>query len=326
MRRRGFIALFGAMVAGPFVARGQQSTTPVIGFLNPGSAEPFAHLIADFHRGLREIGYIEGENLKIEYRWADGKNDRLPALAEDLVRLNVAVIAGPSSTAAVRAAKTATTTIPIVFAIGADPVKVGLVTSFNLPGGNATGMTYLANLLVAKRLELLRELLSDAASIGMLLNPNNPNAESDKREAQAAATALGRMLHVAEAGAAGELERAHASLAAQGVAALLVVPDPLFTTRRDEVVALAAKHGLAAIYDRREFAVAGGLVSYGANHASVYHQMGIYAGRILRGENPGTLPIQQATKFELVINLRVAKALGLTIPPSLLTRADDVIE
>jgi putative ABC transport system substrate-binding protein len=262
----------------------------------------------------------------IEYRWAEGRNDRLAALAEELVRLQVAVIAGPSSTAAARAAKAATTTIPIVFAIGADPVKVGLVSNFNRPGGNATGMSYLANLLVAKRLELLRELVPDATSIGMLLNPNNPNAESDKRDAQEAASALGRSLNVVEAGTASELERAFAAVARQRTAALLVDPDPLFTTRHHELVALAARHGLAATYDRREFAVAGGLVSYGAKHASDFRQMGIYTGRILGGEKPGDLPIQQASKFELVINLKTAKALGLIVPATLLARADEVIE
>ena len=325
MKRREFITLFGGAVAWPLTAR-PQALKPLIGFLNPGSPEPFAHLVAAFREGLSETGFVEGQNLAIEYRWAEGRNERLPMLADELVRLQVAVIAGLSSTAAVRAVKKATTSIPIVFTIGADPVKVGLVSNFNRPGGNITGMSYLANLLVPKRLELLKELVSSAETIGILLNPNNPNAESDWSDAQAAAGALGRKIHVVKAGSATELEPAFAAFAQLRIAAALVAPDPLFTTRREQLVALAARHAVPAIYDRREFAAVGGLISYGANHTRDYRQMGIYTGRILKGEKPGDLPVQQATKFELVINLKTAKVLGIAIPPTLLARADEVIE
>ncbi len=323
MRRREFIALASLGFALPLSAR---SAMPLIGFLNPGSPEPFAHLVAAFRAGLSETGFVEGQSVAIEYRWAEGRNERLLTLADELVRLQVAVIAGPSSTAAVRAAKTATTSIPIVFTIGADPVKVGLVSNFNRPGGNITGMSYLANLLVPKRLELLKELVPSTETIGMLLNPNNPNAESDRSDAQVAAGTLGRKIHVVRACSASELEPAFATLARERIAAVLVDPDPLFTSRRDQLVALAARHAVPAIYDRREFVAVGGLISYGANHTSDYRQMGVYAGRILKGEKPGDLPVQQATKFELVINLKAAKALGLAIPPMLLGRADEVIE
>ena len=325
MKRREFITLVGSMVAWPLTAR-PQVAIPRIGFLNPGSPDAFAHLVVAFREGLSEIGFVEGQNLAIEYRWAEGRSERLPMLANELVRLQVAVIAGLSSTAAVRAAKAATTSIPIVFAIGADPVKVGLVSNFNRPGGNLTGMSYLANLLVSKRLELLKELVPNAQTIGMLVNPNNPNVESDRSDAEAAAVTLGRKIRVVTAGSVRELEPALATLAQERIATALVAPDPLFTTNREQLVALAARYGVAASYDRREFAALGGLIGYGANHINDYRQMGIYTGRILKGEKPGDLPVQQATKFELVINLRTAKALGLTIPPTLLARADEVIE
>ena len=315
MRRREFIALAGSGgLAWPLRVIAQQAAAPVIGFLHPGSAEPFSHLLTAFRSGLRETGFVEGQNVSVEYRWAEGKNERLATLADELVRLQVAVIAGPTSTAAARAAKVATASTPIVFAIGADPVKVGLVNNFNQPGGNITGTSYLANLLVPKRLELLKELVPDAQLIGMLLNPNNPNAETDQKEAEVAAGALARKLQIQKASSAAEFEPAFATFAQRQVGAVLVDPDPLFTTRREQLVALAALHAVPAIYDRREFVAVGGLISYGANHINDYRQMGIYTGRILKGEKPGDLPVQQATKFELVINLKTAKALGLAVP------------
>lgn len=327
LRRRDFVAIAGGAVAvWPLATRAQQPAMPVIGFLHSGSPGPTATSLAAFRHGLKEAGYVEGQNVKSEYRWAEGQDEQLPALADDLVRLRVAVIAGLNSTAAVRAAKTATTAIPLVFAIGADPVKVGLVATFNRPGGNITGVSFQANLLVAKRLELLSELVPAAATIGMLVNPNNPNAESDRRDVQAAAGALGRNLRVLAAGAASDFESAFATLARERVAALFVNVDALFTARRDQLVALAARHAIPAIYDRREFVAAGGLISYGPNLSAVYHQVGVYTGRILKGAKPADLPVLQPTKFELVVNLRTAKSLSLAIPPPILVRADEVIE
>jgi putative tryptophan/tyrosine transport system substrate-binding protein len=325
VRRRDFIALLGGAAAWPRLVEAQ-SGMPVIGFFHPGSREAFALLVTAFRQGLGETGFVEGRNVMIEYRWADGKNDLLPTLADELVRIPVAVIAGPTSTAAARAAKAATTAIPIVFAIGADPVKVGLVSTFNRPGGNVTGRSYMANLLIAKRLGLLKELVPRTTTVGMLMNPNNPNAESDRTDAKEAASALGLSLHVAEARTVGDFEPAFATFARQQVAVLFVNADPLFTTRRDQLVALAARHAMPAIYDRREFVALGGLISYGANQIEEYRQMGIYTGRILKGEKPGDLPIQQSTKFDLTIHLETAKALGITVPPTLLARADEVIE
>ena len=325
MRRRKFIALVGGAVAWPRSVQAQ-SGMPVIGFFHPGSREAFAHLVTAFQQGLGEIGYVEGRNVTIEYRWANGQNDRLSALADELVRIPVAVIAGPSSTAAAHAAKAATTVIPIVFAIGADPVKVGLVSNFSRPGGNVTGRSYMANHLIAKRLELLSELVPQTATFGMLMNPNNPNAESDRNDAEEAASALRLTLHVVEARTLADLEPAFATFARQRISALFINADPLFTTRRDQLVALTARHAMAAIYDRREFVAVGGLISYGANQIEEYRQMGIYTGRILKGEKPGDLPIQQSTKLDLMIHLKTAKALGITVPPALLARADEVIE
>lgn len=325
MNRREFITVGGAAVLAwrrPAQAQG----ISVIGFLSPGSREAFAHLLGAFRQGLGETGFVEGRNVKIEDRWAGGQDDRLPALTDELVRIPVAVIAGPSSTTAARVAKAATTSIPIVFAIGADPVKVGLVSAFNRPGGNVTGRSYMSNLLTAKRLELLKEMVPRTMVGGMLLNPNNPNAESDKNDATAAASALGLKLHVVEARTEGDFETAFSSFARQQIAALLINPDPLFTTRRDQLVALAARHSIPAIYDRHEFVALGGLISYGANHTEEYRQMGIYTGRILKGEKAGDLPIQQSTRFELVVHLKTAKALGLTVPPTLLASAYEVIE
>lgn len=325
VRRRDFIALLGGAAAWPRSVQAQ-SGMPVVGFFHPGSREAFSHLVTAFRQGLGETGFVEGRSVTIEYRWADGQNDRLSTLADELVRIPVAVIAGPSSSAAAHAAKAATTAIPIVFAIGADPVKVGLVSTFNRPGGNVTGRSYMANLLIAKRLELLKELVPRTTTVGMLMNPNNPNAESDSTDAKGAAGALGLTLHVVEARTARDFEPAFATFARQQVTALFVNADPLFTTRRDQLVALAALHAMPAIYDRREFVALGGLISYGTNQIEEYRQMGIYTGRILKGEKPGDLPIQQSTKFDLMIHLKTAAALGLTIPDNLMARADEVIE
>jgi putative ABC transport system substrate-binding protein len=325
VRRRDFIALLGGAAAWPHLVQAQ-SGMPVIGFLHPGSREAFSHLVPAFRQGLDETGFVEGRNVTIAYRWADGKNDILPTLADELVRFPVAVIAGPSSTAAARAAKAATTAIPIVFAIGADPVKVGLVSTFSRPGGNVTGRSYMANLLIAKRLGLLKELVPRTTTVGMLMNPDNPNAESDRTDAKAAAGALGLTLHVVEVRTAGDFEPAFATFGRRQVTALFVNADPLFTTRRDQLVALAARHAMPAIYDRREFVALGGLISYGPNQIEEYRQMGIYTGRILKGEKPGDLPIQQSTKFDLTIHLETAKTLGLSVPPTLIARADEVIE
>jgi putative tryptophan/tyrosine transport system substrate-binding protein len=324
-RRRDFIALLGGAAAWPRLVQAQ-SAMPVIGFFHPGSRETFSHLMTAFRQGLGETGFVEGRNVTIAYRWADGKNDLLPTLANELVRIPVAVIAGPSSTAAARAAKAATTSIPIVFAIGADPVKVGLVSAFNRPGGNVTGRSYMANLLIAKRFGLLKELVPRTTTVGMLMNANNPNAESDRTDAREAAGMLGLTLHVVEARTVGDFEPAFATFARQQVTALFVNADPLFTTRRDQLVALAARHAMPAIYDRREFVAIGGLISYGADQIEEYRQMGIYTGRVLKGEKPGDLPIQQSTKFDLMIHLKTAKTLGLGVPPTLIARADEVIE
>jgi putative ABC transport system substrate-binding protein len=320
-----FIMLFGSTTAA-WPVGAQTPANPVVGFLSSRSPAESAHLVAAFRKGLEEIGFVEAKGLKIEFRWAEGQNDRLPALADDLARLQVAVIAGANSTAVVRAAKTATATIPIVFAIGADPVKVGLVASLSQPGGNITGLSYLTNQLIPKRMELLSELLPKTAMIGVLVNPNNPNTESDWRDAETAAGVLGRTLRRVATGTASELGPAFAALAQQGITALFVNTDPLFTVHRDQIVALAARHGIPTAYDRREFAAIGGLISYGADQTEDYRQMGRYTGRILKGEKPSDLPVQQAAKIELIINLKSAKSLGLTVSPTLLARADEVIE
>jgi putative ABC transport system substrate-binding protein len=325
MTRREFITLLGgAAVAWPLTARAQQPM-PVIGFLNSGSPGPFARNVAAFRQGLKEAGYIEGQNVAIEYHWAEGQIDRLPALAADLVRRQVAVIVAMDSASAL-AAKAASITIPVIFLIGGDPVKLGLVATFNRPGGNITGVSVLFNTLVAKQLEALRETVPQADLIGLLVNPTNPNAESDTRDVQAAANVLGQKLVVVNGSTESELETVFVTLAQQHTGALVVSADPFFVSRRNKLVELAARQTLPTIYPMRDFVAAGGLMSYGASLADGYRQVGVYAGRILKGAQPANLPVQQAVKVELIINFKTAKALGVTVPLPLLGRADEVIE
>ena len=326
MRRREFIALVSGTVAWPMVAIGQQTATPVIGLLHSGSFARYAHLVTAFQQGLKQVGYIEGQNLAIEYRWADGHFDRLPALAADLVRRHeVRVLAALGGDPVALTAKAATTTIPIVFVSGFDPVKLGLVSSLSRPGANITGVVLLSSPLLAKQLQLLGELVPAAGAIALLVNPNNPNTENRLKEMQEAARAVGRELLVVTAKSEDEFELVFATIR-QRASALVVPPDPSFTTRRDELIALAARYAIPASYPFREYAVSGGLMSYGASLSDAYRLAGIYCGRILRGEKPADLPVQQTTKVEFVINLKVAKTLGLSLPLPLLGRADEVIE
>jgi putative ABC transport system substrate-binding protein len=326
VRRREFITLLGGVATWPFVARAQQPAMPVIGFLGSGSPESEAFRVAAFREGLNQTGYIEGRNVAFEYRWAQNQYDRLAALASDLIGLQVSVIAAVGLTPAALAAKAATATIPIVFATGGDPVKLGLVASLNRPGGNLTGVSFLVSMMAPKRLEILVEAVPNATAIGFLVNPTNPNAVSETSEIQAAAATIRRKLLVVKASTDSELEAAFTKLAQQRVGALCVAADQYFLSRRDRLAALASGHGLPAIYNAREYVTAGGLMSYGTLVADAHRLMGIYAGRILGGEKPANLPVQQSTKLELVINLRTAKALGLEVPAQLLARADEVIE
>ena len=328
MRRREFITLLGgAAVAGalPFAARAQQAAMPVIGFLNSGTREGFAHLLAAFHQSLNQAGFVEGRNLAIEYRWAEGQYERLPALAADLVRRQVTLMAATTTPAAL-AAKAATSRIPIVFTSAADPVAAGLVASLSRPGGNATGVTNYLTDLGAKRLDLLRELVPKAITIGMLVNPNYPDIESQQKDVEEAARRYGQQVHVVSAASVDDFDKVLAILVQLNASALLISPDALFLSRRDRLVGLVAHYGLPAIYPQREFVVVGGLMSYAASVAEGYRQAGIYVGRVLKGAVPADLPVVQPSKFDLFINLKTAKALGLTIPLSLLALADEVIE
>jgi putative ABC transport system substrate-binding protein len=325
--RRCFITLIGTvMVARPLSTRAQQPPTPVIGFLNNLSPGAIARPVTAFREGLKEAGYIEGHNLAIEYRWAENHSDRLPELAADLVRRQVAVIVATGGGASALAAKAATTTIPTVFSSATDPVELGLVASLNRPGGNATGVHVMTNSLEAKRLGLLHELMPNAATIAVLVNPGTPGADSQLTEAETAALAVARKILVLRADSEPELDNAFATLAKDRAEALLVAADPFFNAHRQQIVALAARYAIPAIYEFREFAAVGGLMSYGISLADAYRQVGLYTGRILQGAKPADLPVMQPTRFELVINLKVAKVLGITVPPMLLARADEVIE
>jgi putative ABC transport system substrate-binding protein len=329
LRRRELVLqlLGGTVAARPLRAVAQQQAMPVIGFLHSASAATFADLMPAFHKGLGETGYVEGRNLVIEYRWAEGHNERLQELAADLVRRRVAVIVTPISTAAAVAAKAATATIPIVFAIGADPVKTGLVASLNRPGGNATGVGDIGVELGAKRLGLLHELLPGATRFAALVNPDNPFiTEPFITEVAAAAATIGRQIEIVNARTTGDIDAAFATFAKIRADGFLISPEALFVANRGQIIALAARQGLPAVYHRREFADAGGLMSYGSNFAAQFRQTGVYAGRILKGANPADLPVQLPTRFQLVINSKTARTLGLTIPPVLLAEADEVVE
>ena len=326
MRRREFITLIGGAAVWPLATRAQPAPLPVIGFLAASSDDDTSSLaVASFHQGLGEVDFVEGVNIAIEFRWAQGHYDQLPALAADLVSRRVAVILASSLPAAL-AAKQATAAIPIVFVMGADPVKLGVVASLNRPGANVTGVAQLFGALGRKRLELIRELIPSLNVLAILSNPNNPNAGDHLNEIQEAARSIGQQIDVFHAGDEGEIDAAFASLAQHRDGALLVADDPWLYVRRDQLVALAARHAVPASYNARLFVVAGGLMSYGSDISDNYRKAGSYAGRILKGAKPADLPVMQPTKFELVINLKTAKALGLEVPPTLLARADEVIE
>jgi len=326
MNRRELMLLLAGGMTAARALRAQQKAMPVIGYLNSGTPSSTAPSVASFREGLSETGYVEGQNVAIEYRWAEGHYDRLPSLVTDLVGRKVDVIAIGGGDLPARAAKNATSTIPIVFIGGGDPVAAGLVASLARPGGNLTGFTILTAELMAKRLELLSELAPQAGVIALLVNPNSAGAERIIRDVQEAVRAKGLQLHILNAGAEDEFETAFASLVQLHAGALVVGPDPFFFSRRDQLVALAARHAVPAIYVQREYAAAGGLISYGTTLTGTWRQVGIYVGKILKGTKPADLPVQQPTTFELVVNLKTAKALGLTVPPSILARADEVIE
>lgn len=326
MRRRQFLYLLGCAAAAPLAAHAQQASIPVIGFLHGAAREPNAHLLAAFRQTLSDSGYVEGKNVSIEYRFAEHEYDRLPALAADLVSRRVTVIYADGGTVTALAAKAATSAIPIVFRIGADPVKAGLVKSFSRPGGNLTGVTFITDVVIAKRFELLSELLPDVRLIGVLLDPNNPNIDIRAKDLETAAKSLGRTIDVLTAGNESGLEAVFASLGRRGVTALVVQGDPFFFNQRVRLAALASKYVIPTIYEQREYAAAGGLIAYGTSLTESYRRAASYVAKILQGEHPADLPVERPTKFELIINLRTAKALALTLPPTLLARADEVIE
>jgi putative tryptophan/tyrosine transport system substrate-binding protein len=325
VKRRAFITLLGGAATWPLAARAQQPAMPIIGFLYAGSPEPSAHLLAAFRKGLTETGYVEGQNVAIEFRWARNETDRLPELAADLVRRQVAVIAAPGSTVASIAAKAATSSIPIVFSMGGDPVQAGLVASFNQPGGNVTGISSMNTELGSKRLGLLHELAPHAQRFAALLI-NSPLYQPLARDVQAGAESIGRPIDIFYASTSRDIDAAFASIVQKRIEALVLTPGPLFNNNRVQLATLAARHALPAIYSSREFAEAGGLMSYGPSITEEFRQTGIYCGRVLKGEKPADLPVMRATKFEFIINMQTARALDLTMPPTLLARADEVIE
>jgi putative ABC transport system substrate-binding protein len=327
MRRREFFTLIGGAVAWPCAARAQQAAMPIVGLVGPRSPEESTRLVAAFRKALNETGYIEAQNVTVEYHWLEGKYDRLPALMADLVRRRVAVIATPAFTVAAPVAKAATTTIPIVFGVAEDPVKLGLVASFARPGGNATGINFLASEVIAKRLGLLHDLVPKAVRIAVLINPANaPTAETTLRETSEAAHGLGLQIQILNASTSREIEVAFATLVRERPDALFIAPDGFFSSRRVQIVTLAAHHRVPAAYFSREFVEVGGLMSYGSDISDVYRQVGVYTGQILKGAKPADLPVVQSTKLEFVINIQTAKALGLEVPPQLLASADEAIE
>jgi putative ABC transport system substrate-binding protein len=324
MKRREFIALIGGAAPWPLIAHAQQPTMPVVGFLNSTSSDGYEPMVAAFRQGLKETGYIESQNVVIEYRWADGQYDRVPALAADLVRRNVVVIV--ANTPANLAAKAATSTIPIVFTTGGDPVQMGLVASLNRPGGNVTGVTQVASEVTPKRLQLAHEMVPTATVIAVLLNPTNPNSEPELTDLQGAAGTLGLRLLVLHASVDHDFDTIFAGLVQREAGALVITDDPFFTARHERLAALTLRHAVPMISPSREYVVAGGLMGYGVNIPDTYRLAGIYAGRVLKGEKPADLPVQQSTKVELFVNLKTARALRLTVPTSLLGRADELIE
>jgi putative ABC transport system substrate-binding protein len=327
MRRREFLTLVGGVTAAwPLGARAQPAAMPVIGYLHSGSPKAFERGVAAFRKGLNDTGYVDGQNVTIEYRWAEGHFDRLPALAADLVHREVAVLVAQGGATTAIVAKAATTTIPIVFSSGGDPVALGVVSSLSRPGGNATGVSVLTAALGSKRLEILHQVAPTAGVIAAIVNPNNTTIEGQLKDLQDGASALGVQLKIFNAGYAAEIDAAFAEIAQAGIGALVVGADPIYLDRLEQLVALTARHKIPAIYEWRDYVEAGGLMSYGTSQADAYRQVGSYTGRILKGEKPSDLPVIQSTKVELVINLKTAKALGLVFPLGLLGRADEVIE
>src|SRR5436190_9803431 len=326
LKRREFLSLLGAATAWPLAARAQQPAIPVIGFINPASPVELAQRVAAFRNGLAELGFVEGRTVMIEYRWAQGRYDELPALASDLVNLRVAAIAATGGIASVRAARSVTATIPIVFTTGSDPVEAGLVTSLNRPGGNVTGAGLMSMELVAKRMELMHELIPNGKFIAFLANARNPSSRFEADEAASSAPVLGLQIHVERVDGESDFERAFANMVQHRADAVIVATDPYFESVRGKLVGLAARHAIPTIYALREYTVDGGLISYSGSITDIYRQAGGYVGRILKGEKPGDLPVTQPSKFEFVVNIKTAKALRLEVPTSILLRADELIE